>query len=99
MRKEIENSISMFKTVKAVCDVNIAVINSNVGLNTTYNQYLILLGNTEQLVMEQTLDRTGITLDKKDQRDLLANLVEAASGIIKAFFDSVHNNDILLRWM
>jgi hypothetical protein len=94
MNKKTENSISMFKTVKAVCEANIAVINANVGINNTYNQYLLLLNNVELLAQEQTLNRTGITIDKKNARESLALLVEGASGIIKAHFDSVNNFDI-----
>ncbi|MCC6515080.1 MAG: carboxypeptidase regulatory-like domain-containing protein [Chitinophagales bacterium] len=96
MEKKNENSISMFKTVKAVCETNIAVINANVGLNNTYNQYLLLLSNLELLAQEQTLNRTGITIDKKNAREALALLVEGASGIIKAHFDSVSNYDVFV---
>ncbi len=39
MNKKTENSISMFKTVKAVCEANIAVITANKGITNTYNQY------------------------------------------------------------
>ena len=94
MRKNLENSISMFETVKAVCDDNITIINSNAGLDDTYKRYLILLSQTEVLAQEQTRNRTGITIDKKKMREKLVLLVEAASGIIKAHFDSASNFDI-----
>lgn len=94
MRKNLENSISMFETVKAVCDDNITIINANAGLDDTYKRYLILLSQTEVLAQEQTRNRTGITIDKKKMREKLVLLVEAASGIIKAHFDSASNFDI-----
>ena len=94
MKKQAENSISMFETVKAVCDANITIIATNAGLNNTYKKYLILLAETELLAQEQTLNRTGITIDKKKMREKLALLVETASGIIKTYFDSVNNFDI-----
>ncbi len=94
MEKKTENSVSMFKTVKAVCDVNIAVINANVGLNNTYNQFLTRINEIEALARNQTLIRSGITVDKKYAREQLALLVEAAAGIIKAHFDSVNNFDV-----
>lgn len=84
----------MFETVKAVCDDNITIINSNAGLDDTYKRYLILLSQTEVLAQEQTRNRTGITIDKKKMREKLVLLVEAASGIIKAHFDSASNFDI-----
>lgn len=94
MRKNLENSISMFETVKAVCDDNITIISANAGLDDTYKRYLILLSQTELLAQEQTRNRTGITIDKKKMREKLVLLVEAASGIIKAHFDSASNFDI-----
>jgi hypothetical protein len=94
MRKNLENSISMFETVKAVCDDNITIISANAGLDDTYKRYLILLSQTELLAQEQTRNRTGITIDKKKMREKLVLLVEAASGIIKAHFDSTSNFNI-----
>ncbi len=93
MRKNLENSISMFKTVKAVCEENITTISANAGLDDTYKRYLLLLDQTETLAKEQTLNRTGITKDKKIVREKLALLVESASGIIKAHSDSINNFD------
>ena len=90
MTKDIENSLSMFKTVKAVCDNNIALINANVGLQSTYADYVHLLGDMDILGQNQTKDRRGITKDKQNAREKLELAIEAASGIIKAQFD--HDN-------
>lgn len=94
MTKDIENSLSMFKTVKAVCDNNIALINANVGLQSTYADYVHLLGDMDILGQNQTKDRRGITKDKQNAREKLELAIEAASGIIKAQFDHDNNYDV-----
>lgn len=94
MKKNIENSLSMFKAVKAVCDNNIALINANLGLQDTYGNYLHMLVEMDLLGQNQTKDRTGITKDKQHAREKLELAIEAASGIIKAHFDHDNNFDV-----
>lgn len=94
MEKRIENSISMFKTVQTVYDLNIALITPNAGLNNTYNQFVTMFNALLPVAQVQIKNRKGITKDKREARENLILALEEATGIIKAHFDSVHNHDI-----
>ena len=94
MNKNIENSLSMFKTVKAVCDNNIAIINTNAGLQDTCDAYNRLLSEMDLLGQNQIKNRTGITKDKQQAREKLELAIEEASGIIRAQFDREHNFEV-----
>jgi len=94
MEKRIENTISMFKTVQTVCELNMALITPNVGLNTTHTHFEAMFNALLPVAQVQIKNRKGITKDKHEARENLILAVEQATGIIKAHFDSVHNHDI-----
>lgn len=96
MNKRIENNLSMFKTVQTVCDINLALITPNVGLNNTYTQFNTLMNSVTPIAQVQTTNKKGIAIDKKRARQNLVLAIEVATGIIKAHFDSVQNAEIFL---
>ncbi|MFN8281601.1 MAG: carboxypeptidase-like regulatory domain-containing protein [Chitinophagales bacterium] len=94
MRKRIENQITMLRTVATVCNINIALISANAGLNSIYLQFIAMLNALMPVAQAQILNRKGVAMNKKDAREKLALAVEEAQGIIMAHFNSVNDHDI-----
>jgi len=91
MTKKNENAFTMFKTVKAVCNANITIINANQGLLNVFNQFSAKLSLIDTIVQLQIRNQTGITIDKRNARFRLVDFADAAAGILRAYFDSVGN--------
>ena len=94
MDKKTENRITMFKTVMSYCNLNAAIIATNVGVNNLYTQYVTILNELLPIAQTQIKNRKGVTQKKKEVKDELAFAVEEASGIIMSHFDSVNNHAI-----
>ncbi len=94
MNTFIENRTSMYKATKGVCDDNITLIQANAGINNTYSSYLLLLKDMDDLNREQSMNRTGVTVDKQYARNKLNLAIERSAGYIVSHFSHVKNYTI-----
>lgn len=91
MNTFIENRQSMYHATKGVCDDNISLITANAGLASTYDRYLVLLKQMDDLSRDQAMNRTGVTVDKQLARDKLDLKIEKSAGYVVSHFTRVQN--------
>ena len=91
MNTFIENRKSMYHATKGVCEDNITLITANAGVASTYNRFMVLLKEMDDLSRDQAMNRTGVTVDKQFARNKLNLGIDKSAGYIVSHFTSVHN--------
>lgn len=94
MKKRITNRITMFKTVWTHGNLNTGIISTNIGINNAWIKFGALMEEVMKLAQEQTMNRKGITLNKKAVRETLVLAVEEASGIIMSYASGIKDHEL-----
>ncbi|MFN8281767.1 MAG: carboxypeptidase-like regulatory domain-containing protein [Chitinophagales bacterium] len=94
MKKRITNRITMFKTVLTHGNLNRGIISTNIGLHNVWIKFSTHMDEVIQLAQEQTMNRKGITLNKKAVRETLVLAVEEASGIIMSYASGIRDHQL-----
>lgn len=94
MNTFIENRISMYKATDRVCDDNSSLITANAGLASTHARFKVLLKEMDDLSRDQSMNRTGVTVDKQFARNKLDLGIETSAGYIVSHFTRVKNYTI-----
>lgn len=94
MKKRITNRITMFKTVWTHGNLNTGIISTNIGINNVWIKFGAHMEEVMHLAQEQTMNRKGITLDKKVLRETMVLAVEEASGIIMSYASGIKDNEL-----
>lgn len=89
-----ENKLSMYLTVKTVCDGAAAVWTPIPAFATNYATFIAQVRLIQQLAAAQASDRSGATRNKSDITETLADSVLAVAGALTAFA-TVQNDETL----
>jgi hypothetical protein len=94
MKKRITNRITMFKTVWTHGNLNTGIISTNIGINNVWIKFGAHMEDVMKLAQEQTMNRKGITKNKKAVRETLVLAVEEASGIIMSYASNIKDHQL-----
>lgn len=94
MKKRITNRITMFKTVWTHGNLNTGIISTNISINNAWTKFGAHMEEVMKLAQEQTVNRKGITLNKKAVRETLVLAVEEASGIIMSYASGIKDHEL-----
>jgi hypothetical protein len=94
MNTKQENKLSMYLTVRTVCDRNITTIATLQAFGDAYTEFGTRVTNIQTLAQTQSVDSTGLAADKDTQRRGMAVAATEVANAVYAWARKAGNNDL-----
>lgn len=94
MNSKLENRLSMYRTVIAVCDKVAPSLQAVPALWTNYQLFKATVAEYDDMVKKQIRNLEGLTADKINAREKLIAKIMTISGMIKSYADESSDSDL-----
>lgn len=94
METKIENRLSMYRTVINFCDKSENVLQNVSGLWANYQLFKTAVDELDRMIQLQIRNLGGITADKTEAREKLAEMLQIVTAMVKAYAMEISDNQL-----